>query len=534
MATPTVENPADDLAVPPMPYVVASWLGFSLEHIVAGLRRGSIAPPEGAPPDWLPPGADALGDVTDDGDDPTIDDAPAADETAVDLREAYGSLVRAIDPNVGDTTYDALWSSGGNDDAARAASLDALLWRTVGETKPDAAGDGVDALAAAIARRATHGTLVALGEEGSAALAQRARTDASALAALASHDAFAFVGREAGAARFDPMTGGRLVSDAWIDDRAKLVAWRAALGADPDASVGLSAGWRFVDRTRGDDATLVVGPESDAMNQVVFGHDDGDTLDGGAAVDRLHGGRGDDVLDGSAGADYLEGGAGNDRYVFTSGDGVDVVDDTDGQGAIVLDGAMLDGDDPGVNYALSDDGAGGTTLSIRGTGSGDEIRVLGFEDGMLGIRVADAPATSAPSSPGPPMGVLKPLYTAPVDDSVFAFARESGNESGSQLGGSTIADHTASTVAADRMPAIELDAWARVLKPRVTPPPAGDFVPPAVDAGAVTAADIAAAIASSTGDDDGDGLATDRHPPWFAAEDLSHALTPPDAPPRRP
>src|SRR6185436_12200561 len=103
MATPTVENPADDLAVPPMPYVVASWLGFSLEHIVAGLRRGSIAPPEGAPPDWLPPGADALGDVTDDGDDPTIDDAPAADETAVDLREAYGSLVRAIDPNVGDT-----------------------------------------------------------------------------------------------------------------------------------------------------------------------------------------------------------------------------------------------------------------------------------------------------------------------------------------------------------------------------------------------------------------------------------------------
>jgi len=37
MATPTVENPADDLAVPPMPYVVASWLGFSLEHIVAGI-----------------------------------------------------------------------------------------------------------------------------------------------------------------------------------------------------------------------------------------------------------------------------------------------------------------------------------------------------------------------------------------------------------------------------------------------------------------------------------------------------------------
>jgi len=271
------------------------------------------------------------------------------------------------------------------------------------------------------------------------------------------------------------------------------------------------------------------------MNQVVFGRDGGDTLDGGAAVDRLHGGRGDDVLNGSAGADYLEGGAGNDRYVFASGDGIDVVDDTDGQGAIVLDGGVLDGDDPGVDYALSDDGGGGTTLSIHGGATGDEIRVLGFEDGMLGIHIAGAPATSAPSAPRPPMGVLKPLYTAPVDDSRFAFARENGNESGSQATGSIVADHAASTVAADRTPAIELDAWARVLKPRVTSPSAGDFLPPAVDAGAVTAADIAAAIASSTGDDDdGDSLATDRHAPWFAADDLPHALAPPDAPPRRP
>ncbi|HEY8243322.1 MAG TPA: hypothetical protein VII68_07685 [Casimicrobiaceae bacterium] len=531
MATSDADNPA----VPAMPYVVASWLGFSLEHIVAGLRRGSIAPPEGAPPDWLPPGADAIEDDADNGEDPASDEAPPADETVIDLREAYQELVRAIDPDIDDETYDALWSSGGNDARARAASLDALLWRTVGEAKPDGTGAGVDTLAAAIARSDTHGTLVALGDEGSAALAQRARTDASALAALASQDAFAFVGRDEGAARFDPMTGDRMVSDAWIDDRAKLVAWRAALGADADAAESLSTGWRFVDRARGDAATLVVGPESDAMNQVVFARDGGDTLEGGVAVDRLHGGRGDDVLDGSTGADFLEGGAGRDRYVFAEGDGVDVVDDTDGQGEIVLDGEVLDGDDPGVDYALHDDGAGGTTLSIRGGAAGDEIRVLGFEDGMLGIHVADTPpATEAPSAPGPATGMLKPLYTAPVDDSAFASARENGNESGSGFGGSVAVDHAASTVAAGRMPAVELDAWARVLKPRITPPPA-DLLPPDVDAGAVTAADIAAALASSTDDDDdGDGLATDRHAPWFAADDLPPALAPPDAPPRRP
>ena len=117
------------------------------------------------------------------------------------------------------------------------------------------------------------------------------------------------------------------------------------------------------------------------------------------------------------------------------------------------------------------------------------------------------------------MGVLKPLYTAPLDDSAFAAARETGNESGSGLG----------------VPAIDLDAWTSALKPRVTSPSPDDFAPPAVDVGSVTPADLAAALASGSGDDDdGDGLARDRHAPWFAADDLPGALAPPDAPPRRP
>jgi hypothetical protein len=324
------------------------------------------------------------------------------------------------------------------------------------------------------------------------------------------------------------MTGARLVSDAWIDDRAKLVAWRAALGADPDAADGLSAGWRFVDRASGDAATLVVGPQADAMNQVVFAHDGGDTLEGGAGIDRLHGGRGDDTIDGGAGSDFLEGGGGRDRYLFAAGDGVDTIDDTDGNGEIVLDGAVLDGDDADVDYALGQDG----TLTITSAGSEDAIRVLGFHDGMLGIHVADPPATSAPSSPGRPMGALKPLYTAPVDDSAFAYAHEDGNESGGGIGGSVAGS---STISAERAPAVDFDAWERVLKPRVTQPSSGDLVPPEVDAHAVTAADIAAALASSAaGDDDADGFAPERHPPWFAADDLPPALAPPDAPPRRP
>jgi hypothetical protein len=166
---------------------------------------------------------------------------------------------------------------------------------------------------------------------------------------------------------------------------------------------------------------------------------------------RLHGGRGDDTLAGGAGADYLEGGGGHDRYVFAAGDGVDVVDDTDGQGEIVLGDAVLDGDDAGVAYALDGDG----TLSITAGAAGDAIRVQGFRDGMLGIHLGAAPATSAPSARDAATGVLKPLYTAPVDDSVLAAEHENGNEAGSGTLGAIASAHAGGTVAAARAAAID-------------------------------------------------------------------------------
>jgi hypothetical protein len=130
------------------------------------------------------------------------------------------------------------------------------------------------------------------------------------------------------------------------------------------------------------------------------------------------------------------------------------------------------------------------------------------------------------------MGVLKPLYVAPVDDSAIAAARENGNESGR---GAIASDEGAHGAAAARVPAVGLDAWTSALKPRVTSPPPADIAPPDIDAGSVTPADLAAALASGPGDDDdGDALALDRHAPWFAADDLPGALAPPDAPPRRP
>ena len=123
-------------SVPPIPFVVASWLGYPLERIVAGLQRGSIAPPPGAPPGWLPPGAVAPGadadvhgaaDVPTDATDdvlPAVDDdvdapsdAAAPTSAAGDgLRATYQALVRAIVPSVPDQHFEALWIAGGRDE----------------------------------------------------------------------------------------------------------------------------------------------------------------------------------------------------------------------------------------------------------------------------------------------------------------------------------------------------------------------------------------------------------------------------------
>ena len=520
----------DNPAVPAMPYVVASWLGFPVDHIVAGLRRGSIAPPEGAPPGWLPPGAETLADddaSADDVDPAEPDDDASSEPPPADgasPHDAYRALVRAIDPALDDATFDALWSSSGTDEPTRAAAVDALLWRTVGETRPDDAPDGPGALAAAIERQGTRGTLVATGDEGSVALAARARVDAAALAALDGLDAFAFVARGngtvAGASRFDPMSGEALVSDAWIDDRARYVAWRAALARDPDAGRDVTTGWRFVDRTLGEDATIVVGPGDDALNSVAFGGDGADDLHGGQAVDRLYGGDGDDTLAGGAGDDRLDGGRGQDRYVIASDGGVDVVHDLDGRGEIVLDGVRLDGGArDGVAYAVREESDGRATLVIA-TGASGAIRVTDWEDGELGIHVADAAVDHVDGASGSPAGpgrVLKPRYTDRATDAPALPDREAGNESGS--------GHAWTG-------ALGLDDWERAL-PRAPMRREPVALPPDSDAATLTPADVASAIAGHVADDeDADGAMPGRSMPWPPADDLRVALEPPDAPQR--
>lgn len=673
-------------ALYPLPFVVASWLGYPIERLVAGLREGTIAPPLGAPDGWLPPGYvdasdsandDDAGDAADDIDDPGDggDDsgpfppdfgAPPDDSGDVDVpadtgeppparfdRDSARELLGAIDPTLDDARFDAWWTAFGADDTARARGAEAFLFRQILGAEPppdgpDSGPHGGGTLAAAIARHAPHGTLVSFAELGSAAIASLARRDAGALAALAALDDHALVALEGGVARpgrFDANTGERRVADSWIDDRARYLAWTIAGREGADLAQAPGEGWRFIDRTGPAVVTLDVGAADGAWNQVVFARDGGDRVDGGGASDRLHGGDGDDLLRGAGGADLIEGGGGDDRiaggiggdglvggtgdddlaggigddtldggsgddwleggrgadrleggaghdvYDYSSGDGHDLVVDADGAGEIRWDGIVLtgdadveaaedpDGETPGVRYSLLDDGAGGSTLVIRGAESAGrpqagEIRVRDWRQGDLGIRLADPAAGATPamvSDDDPPEGADSSVPDEDADDSADAGGngaahptlgpllrldpfREPGNESGWGTIDPGVRDVPAPTAAqddpasddtvapdpvdadADAGAPVDAGDWARAFAGR---PPAGDRhlpEPPDVDAGAVTLADLGLALAVHADDDalDASGVATPSSRLPVPDDSWALAIAPPEAPPRAP
>ena len=73
----------------------------------------------------------------------------------------------------------------------------------------------------------------------------------------------------------------------------------------------------------------------------LYGYDGKDTLLGGANNDLLDGGAGNDSLAGGNGNDSLTGGAGNDIFLYSKGDGKDVICSyTDAQAIKVLSGKV--------------------------------------------------------------------------------------------------------------------------------------------------------------------------------------------------
>jgi Ca2+-binding RTX toxin-like protein len=121
--------------------------------------------------------------------------------------------------------------------------------------------------------------------------------------------------------------------------------------------------------------------EGGAGDDRLYGGTGSDWLSGGAGNDIEYGGDGGDILTGGAGTDDLEGGLGTDQYLFSFGDGADVVfdagiGDTYGTGGFsaaarisAIAASLLQKDWAGTgNYTVNGDVVGGTDAITFGAG----------------------------------------------------------------------------------------------------------------------------------------------------------------------
>ena len=163
------------------------------------------------------------------------------------------------------------------------------------------------------------------------------------------------------------------------------------------------------------DDRLYGGSGNDTLNGLggsdsLEGNADNDTLNGGDGTDILLGGAGDDTLDGGLGSDRLKGGAGTDSYTFNSGWGHDIIEDSGGQGSIVVTGvAPIDGAgakkvavdawqtaDKKINYTVVEQSAGRKDLYISFSDRPDVITVRNWGAGQLGVTLDDALVAAPP------------------------------------------------------------------------------------------------------------------------------------------
>ncbi|MCC7327415.1 MAG: hypothetical protein IT521_11500 [Burkholderiales bacterium] len=384
----------------PISYITAVWAGMGREDIAAGVRSGSIvAVPtwyaDGGEPDGAALGRDALA-------------AESADTTVVD-RDRVHDWFFALDPGLAPSIFESIWSGAGADDASRARTLTTYLAQTLlgvaadaqdstaSTTQPDSPAIAA-ALDAFVAVPAHHARVVDLTRMTGEEIEGVARTDVGVRHALAGMQPFALTGNRSLYAmhnvdgrldRFDPDSGEALLSDAWLGDRSKFLAWSNARASGADTTIDGSQSWKFIDHgaTSPNGGPVMLALEArtgdGVINQVIFGNDAAEVLKGSSGTDRIYGGRGDDVLRGGTGADHLEGGTGDD--LLLGGAGADEL--LGNQGADELDGGA--GNDRLVGGSGDDVLAGGSGADHLDGGTGHDIYTVDAGDDNDTIVDAD-------------------------------------------------------------------------------------------------------------------------------------------------
>lgn len=129
-------------------------------------------------------------------------------------------------------------------------------------------------------------------------------------------------------------------------------------------------------------ALLTTMPAGDIEN--VLGGSGHDQLIGNVLNNLIQGNAGKDTLQGGLGNDTLNGGAGNDFYLFSKGDGVDVVSDLDAT-AGNLDTLIFDGTVAKATVAIYMNSNGDLEIGYTDS-TGDMITIQGQADAATGVE----------------------------------------------------------------------------------------------------------------------------------------------------
>jgi Ca2+-binding RTX toxin-like protein len=129
-----------------------------------------------------------------------------------------------------------------------------------------------------------------------------------------------------------------------------------------------------------------------AGNDDILGSRHADTIGAGDGDDLVHASAGDDMVDGGAGNDILggelgddtlRGGTGDDSYMFSRGDGHDVIDNSASDNATAADRVVFE---PGIGakeVSVSRNASGDLVLTL----GADQITVLGYFDNEADRRI---------------------------------------------------------------------------------------------------------------------------------------------------
>jgi len=163
---------------------------------------------------------------------------------------------------------------------------------------------------------------------------------------------------------YDPNTGTGALTQQYLTDRTAMLERKLWFSTqdknpvdpnvvfDPNNHPFQNEATYFEDATSG--YKIAQGGSFPNTHHYFFGGKGNDVHAGAAVEDHLYGGAGNDTLGGGGGDDYLQGdlgndtllgGQGNDIYFYKTGDGLDTIIDSDGQGQIKIDNLAVSGGD---------------------------------------------------------------------------------------------------------------------------------------------------------------------------------------------